>query len=142
MRIIISFKKAIVLILFLSAIAGALIIWQSRFTVSFLVLEKFSGIKNHLPIDSSTELSNPPSPPYQGGNYNTPALILPDKVLLPVPFGSQSPYALWDERDEESCEEASIAMVHYFWQKKKLTRAAMRQELDKLIAFQVKSTYS
>ncbi|MDP2918304.1 MAG: C39 family peptidase [bacterium] len=126
-----NFKKGIILILFFAAIAASLIVWQSRLgeIKPSVIFAKLDILGNHLPVDSSL-LPSSPSPPNQEG--------LPSEVLLSVPFGSQSPYAIWDERDEESCEEASIAMVHYFWQKKKLTRAAMRQELDKLIAFQVK----
>jgi len=127
---VVNFKKALILILFLSAVSGTLIVWQSRLVkTNFIVFSRPAISVNRLPVDSSIVLSNPPSPPYQEG--------LPAEVLLPVPFSPQSPYALWDERDKESCEEASLVMVHYFWQKKKLTAEAMRQELDKMIAFEV-----
>jgi len=62
---------------------------------------------------------------------------IPSDFLLEVPFAPQSPYAIWDERDEESCEEASLVIVHYFWQKKNLNKEKMREELDRLIDFQV-----
>lgn len=142
MRKIVNFKKAIILILFLTVGTGGLILWQSRLgeIKPSIIFSKLGISENHLPVDSSAENTNIEAKTKDNSgeaNKKAPA-VLPSKVLLSVPFGTQSPYAIWDERDEESCEEASIVMVHYFLQKKKLTAETMRQELDKLIAFQVK----
>lgn len=63
----------------------------------------------------------------------------PNNVLLDVPFAPQSPYALWDERDEESCEEASLIIVHYYLKKKDLSSASMRRELDTLIEYEIEN---
>lgn len=41
---------------------------------------------------------------------------LPYEFNLDVPFTSQAPFAEWDETHEEACEEASVLMVHYFYE--------------------------
>jgi len=41
---------------------------------------------------------------------------LPTEVNLDVPFSSQAPFANWDEVHEETCEEASVLMVHAFYE--------------------------
>lgn len=49
--------------------------------------------------------------------------ILPKKFLIKdVPFSVQSPDSKWDDVGEESCEEASMIIVDYFWKKKPLDR--------------------
>lgn len=42
----------------------------------------------------------------------------PHEFNLDVPFTSQAPLAEWDEVHEEACEEASVLMVHYYFQDK------------------------
>ncbi len=41
---------------------------------------------------------------------------LPAEVNLAVPFTSQAPFANWDEVHEDTCEEASVLMVHAFYE--------------------------
>ncbi len=41
---------------------------------------------------------------------------LPDELNLAVPWTPQAPFANWDEVHEETCEEASIYMVHLFFE--------------------------
>jgi hypothetical protein len=43
---------------------------------------------------------------------------LPAEFNLDVPFTSQAPHKEWDEVHEEACEEASVIMVHYFYENK------------------------
>lgn len=43
-------------------------------------------------------------------------LDIPTEVNLDVPFTSQAPFANWDEVHEEACEEASVLMVHAFYE--------------------------
>lgn len=54
----------------------------------------------------------------------TPA---PDQINLAVPFTSQAPFAVWDQPYQDGCEEASSAMVHYYYAKKQF---ASREEAD------------
>lgn len=68
----------------------------------------------------------------------SPTAPLPEKVLIPMPFTTQSPFANWDERHEEACEEASLLMVAYFLQGKKLNPTVAENELQKMIDFQLK----
>lgn len=63
---------------------------------------------------------------------------LPNKILIAVPFTSQAPFGKWDEYHEETCEEASLLMVQYFLQKKKLTKEIAEKELQDMVAYQIK----
>ncbi len=50
-------------------------------------------------------------------NANTPTVAqkpLPDKILINMPFTTQSPFANWDELHEEACEEASLIMLRHY----------------------------
>jgi len=64
--------------------------------------------------------------------------ILPGKIKLDVPFTSQAPYAKWDEYHEDACEEASLIMLKYFLDKKKLTPEIAEREILALIEHQNK----
>lgn len=45
-----------------------------------------------------------------------------------VPFTPQAPFGKWDQLHEEACEEASLAMAHYFIEKRELV---LSKEADK-----------
>ena len=64
---------------------------------------------------------------------------LPDKILIEVPFTSQAPFSKWDEIHEETCEEASIVMLEYYFTGKKLTREIAEKEIQALVKFQNKN---
>lgn len=56
---------------------------------------------------------------------------------LDIPFTSQAPFAEWhDPRQQDGCEEASILMVAYWIQNKKLTAVFAQKELLNLADFQ------
>ncbi|MFA4881066.1 MAG: C39 family peptidase [Candidatus Doudnabacteria bacterium] len=144
---IISAKKTIFLVLTLSIIVAGFILYWSRVEVEFSEVQKSAQHNSDLPSTPETvevKEQKDTSSLSQDSLPLAPAKIpreeekIPSEFLLDVPFASQSPYAKWDERDEESCEEASIVMVHYFRQKKVLTKELMRRELDALIEFQIK----
>lgn len=63
---------------------------------------------------------------------------IPDKIQIDVPFTSQAPFAVWDERHQEACEEASIIMLKYYLDKKPLTPEIAEQEIQKAINFQIR----
>jgi len=80
---------------------------------------------------------------------NTPSIEEPDNVdnnNLPkskkiiVPFTSQSPYGVWDEKHEEACEEASLLMVVKYLSGEKLTPKISEKELQKMVDFQIKES--
>lgn len=144
---IISAKKTIFLVLTLSIIVAGFILYWSRIKVEFSEVQKSAKHNDHLPLalevaggdgEEDARSSSRPSLPLTQEEIPREEEKIPSEFLLDVPFISQSPYAKWDERDEESCEEASIVMVHYFRQKKVLTKELMRRELDALIEFQIK----
>ena len=64
-------------------------------------------------------------------------VILPEEFNLIVPFTTQSPFAEWTEQDNESCEEAAILMANYYYQDKTLTKEIAKQELQKIVDFQM-----
>ena len=51
----------------------------------------------------------PPDLPLRKGEED------PSEFNLAVPWTSQAPHAVWDHRDQEACEEASIYMVDQFY---------------------------
>lgn len=65
------------------------------------------------------------------------AFVLPEKIKISVPFTSQAPFEVWDEYHKEACEEASLLMVAYFLQDKKLDRNIAEKELQAMIQFQI-----
>jgi hypothetical protein len=68
---------------------------------------------------------------------NSTAPEIPVKILLDVPFTSQAPFSKWDIYHEEACEEASLVMVKYFLDGKKLTPQIAEEEIQKMIKFEI-----
>jgi len=60
------------------------------------------------------------------------------EIFILVPFTTQAPYAVWDEYHEEACEEASLIMLKYFLDQKKLNPEIAEKEIQALIDFQIK----
>lgn len=52
-----------------------------------------------------------------------PDTNLPEKVTNFVPFTPQAPFANWDKFHEEACEEASLAIAHYYLDKRNVVFA-------------------
>lgn len=70
------------------------------------------------------------------------APVIPDSVLLEVPFTSQAPFQKWDALHEDACEEASLLMLKYFTDgKKSITKEQAEKEIQDLIAFEKKNKY-
>src|SRR4030042_7153233 len=65
--------------------------------------------------------------------------ILPDKISIKVPFTSQAPYGVWDERHEEACEEASLLLIAYYLKGKNLDKSVAEREIQKMIDFEIKN---
>jgi hypothetical protein len=63
---------------------------------------------------------------------------IPDKVFIKVPFTSQAPFAIWDEKHEEACEEASLIMIKYYLDKKALNKDIAEKEIQDMIKFEIK----
>lgn len=61
---------------------------------------------------------------------------LSESINLAVPFTSQAPNADWGQPYQDACEEASLAMVHYFYAKKTFTPADADREILDIMAFE------
>lgn len=59
-----------------------------------------------------------------------------EEINLAVPFTSQAPFANWDLPYKESCEEASVLMLDYFYRNLSLNPALANQEILKLVDWQ------
>ncbi len=67
---------------------------------------------------------------------------LPESFDLAVPFTSQAPYAAWDAVHKEACEEASLSMVHAFYEGVsggKIEAAKAEQRIQEIVAFERKT---
>lgn len=60
--------------------------------------------------------------------------VAPAEVFIDVPFIVQAPFANWDVPYDEACEEASIMMVHAFYQNQTITtQEQMKTAVDSII---------
>lgn len=60
-----------------------------------------------------------------------------EEIFIDVPFLSQAPLGVWDERHEEACEEASLIMLKAYLKKEKLDKDSGEDEIQKIIDFQI-----
>lgn len=61
-------------------------------------------------------------------------IAIPPSFNLDVPFTSQAPFAVWDHKDEEACEEAALLMVNRFYQKRGIAGPEeAREAIDQII---------
>jgi VanZ family protein len=65
--------------------------------------------------------------------------VLPKKIKIDVPFTSQAPFANWDPYHEEACEEASLIMVKYYLDGKKLDPDTAEREILAMIDYEIKN---
>lgn len=62
---------------------------------------------------------------------------VPEEFNLAMSFTPQAPHANWNLPYQEACEEASAAMVHYYWADLEFTSPELSdQEILKLVDFQ------
>ncbi len=84
-------------------------------------------------------ISNTNSQPIVNEN-NEPVVLARDKINLNVPFTSQAPTANWDEPFQNACEEASLMMLYYYHQNKKMPdKSAVEKIIVDMVAWQVKT---
>ncbi len=70
---------------------------------------------------------------------STVTSTLPDTINLAVPFTPQAPHANWEQPYQDACEEASVAMVNYFYLKKIFTPDAADKEILDIVAWEDKN---
>jgi len=63
---------------------------------------------------------------------------LPEEIILEVPFTSQAPFFVWDEIHEEACEEATLVMMKYYLDGKKLDPKISENEIQNIVKYQIK----
>jgi len=63
--------------------------------------------------------------------------LQPTTYNLSVPFTSQAPFANWDETFKEGCEEASVLMVHYFYNNDSFTAQLATDEILAMVDWQL-----
>jgi len=59
------------------------------------------------------------------------------ELSIKVPFLSQAPLGVWDERHEEACEETSLIMLDAYLKGKSLDKNSGEKEIQKIIDFQI-----
>ncbi|MFH1367255.1 MAG: C39 family peptidase [Patescibacteria group bacterium] len=131
-------KKKIFIVLILVALSG--IFYFGRHQIANLWEDW-----NAEPLPEPTPLENINAAVNQNQNINSAAneninstpVVLPSEFNLVVPFTTQSPFAEWTEQDNESCEEAAILTVHYYWQKKTFTKQIAKDELQKIVDYEM-----
>ncbi len=123
-------------ILLMSVAAGFFIVSKSKKSVlpDNFKDEIFSQINNNELIEKGREkIENAiPEKKQPPGNF-------PENILISVPWTSQAPFAVWDARHEDACEEASLIMLKYYLDKKPLTPEIAEAEIQKMIDYEIKN---
>jgi len=66
----------------------------------------------------------------------------PEEISIKVPFLSQAPFQKWDALHEDACEEASLIMLKYFSDDKKMiSKELAEKEIQDMVAFEKKNKY-
>lgn len=96
-----------------------------------------------LPLSEEKTIVSPmkESPQKAAVSQELPAFVetsagKPAEINLAVPFTSQAPFTNWDLPYKESCEEASVLMLDYFYRGASLNSALANQEILKLVDWQ------
>jgi hypothetical protein len=103
-------------------------------------VDAFVGAGEMLPGGATTTKPSPAKPtaasPISTVATTQPTTI-PNKINLAVPFTTQAPFAVWEQPYEDGCEEASSAMVEWYYQKKQFTsKDEADAELQRLFAWE------
>jgi len=140
--------KTIFLVIFILIAISLFFVFQNQKAEAPIKIKK-ENVSADLPVRDSTSLDQnnlkranlemPEERVVIEKKETSAEVKLPLKVFVSVPFTTQAPFSKWDEYHEEACEEASLLMVQYFLQKKKLTKEIAESEIQKMIAFQIKN---
>jgi len=129
-----KFPKILTGLLLVLLIAGYFFILKNEKT---LVLKNIENNTVVAPEDNRAATNKIVADEQNIASNTTPEI--PNKILIDVPFISQAPFANWDIIHEESCEEASLIMVKYFLDGKKLTPQIAEQEIQTMVDFEIKN---
>jgi uncharacterized protein YvpB len=64
-------------------------------------------------------------------------VVLPDDLILDVPFVCQAPLGSWSYPFDSACEETAILMVHYYLQGKSVDISLAAQEIKAIVDFEI-----
>lgn len=134
----------------LKAIIAALVIVAIGIFVTFYLLHKRQqNIEDNLPV-GTVQIDDQTQPPAENNSTapapqsvnNSTSNPLPSKILISVPFTSQAPFAVWDAKHEDACEEASLVMLRHFQQKTTISGPDQAdQEIIQLIDYETANGY-
>jgi hypothetical protein len=68
-----------------------------------------------------------------------PQSVIPSQINLDVPFFPQAPDGNWGLPWQEACEEAASTLAYYYASGKPLTKAKFKQEIENLVAWEIKN---
>ncbi len=141
--------RKILFIIFIVGLIGSGYLYSQRARI-LEFLRNFR--KEQIPIAVSFKEANKPTAdgreptvknsksPIPNSELPTPVkLALPDSINLAVPFTPQAPHANWDQPYQDACEEASSAMVNYFYAGKTFTPEVADREILGLVAWEDKN---
>ena len=100
-----------------------------------------SYTSSSIPSSVASSLSTSSST-VQRSSSSSVSSVLPESVLIEVPFSPQSPFAKWDALHEEACEEMSLIMVQRFLGQQLLSQNDAETEVQALIAWEREHGYA
>jgi len=124
--------------------------------LAFFGLSYFFGGQDAPPKKITLEESRPPAesalPADEKKEISAPELsektnlpnnkVIPEEVMLDVPFLVQAPFAVWDPLHEDACEEASLIMLKHFLENdNNITPTSGDVEIRKMVAYEDKNNY-
>lgn len=95
------------------------------------IKDKIEQVEEKIESDKTDESDKNPS--------ENQLTAIPEKIFIEVPFTSQAPYGVWDEKHEEACEEAAIIILKYYFDKKDLTKKITEKEIQRMIDYEIKN---
>lgn len=126
-----TYQFFLVVLLFVSVLSLPI---RSAYLDYYTELNKTSDISNiDLKPKVNEEVIDLPEPVVEKQKINLP---------LSIPFTSQAPFGIWDILHQEACEEASILMVYYYLNGRKLISPTEADtDIKKFIAWQESNGY-
>lgn len=132
-------KKICWLFIFVALLgAGAAFAGRGRLAQIFTAAAKLEippaqSVEEFVATSSGSQRSSEVLPPREV----KPRVEAPEKLNLAVPFTVQAPHANWVQPYEDACEEASSAMVHYYYSQQKFANAdAADAELKEVFSWE------
>lgn len=134
-------KRLYLLLFILFILGGGYFYWQyTKPEHMVLPLAKNINYFTNDNVSSSTE-GKIIEPEIEEVTSSSQAVVSPIKLAqeinLAIPFTSQAPTQNWDQPFQDACEEASLLMVDYYYQNKKLPdKSAVENILRQMVLWQ------